>query len=67
MINKDETIISTYGPSSKEPAAPACARFGGSSVTPGDPGKGADAVVEATNLLEEGPCFAQQKQVLCLA
>jgi hypothetical protein len=48
MINKDETIISTYGASSKEPGGPGCARFGGSSVTPGDPGKGADAVVEAT-------------------
>jgi len=49
MIDKDEIIINTYGAANKEALAPPqAARYGGASVTPGDPGKGDPAVVEAT-------------------
>ena len=47
MIDKDEVIVSVYGPATKN-EVPACARASGASISPGDPGKGADAVIAAT-------------------
>jgi hypothetical protein len=48
-VDLSEIIVNTYGPESRNPV-PSAARAGGVSVTPGDPGKGAAGVVEATAL-----------------
>jgi hypothetical protein len=50
IINKEEIIVSTYGPASKN-AVPDAAKFGGASVPAAEPGKGtqpAPAVDQAT-------------------
>ena len=52
MITKDEIIVGVYGPSTKN-EVPDAARFGGAAVTPGFPGEGATAVIEATNARHE--------------
>jgi len=48
-ISKDEIIVSTYGPFSRNDI-PDAAKFGGVAVTPGNPGRGDPAVIQATEI-----------------